>query len=215
MVYNIVHWLEWTRPIYFAVTVSGDNKLGLERYLRMEGMVYRLTRTPDRGLNVANSMRNLEETYRLRFMLDEDIYEDDNMQKLSSNYRSAYLQMADQQRVEGDLEGARHSFTRVRERFPFDWRSSYSAATISRQGVGRTQFADITRDYALLADDVLRRELPHIDIFGAYDLERARATAQLLRFVDAPAEAAGLLETVAATASGSRTFLDEVDRILL
>ena len=31
------------RPVYFAVTVAPQNRIGLDRYLEMQGMVYRVT----------------------------------------------------------------------------------------------------------------------------------------------------------------------------
>ena len=43
MVLRIIKDNNWNRPIYFAVTVSPNNRMGLDDYLTMEGLVYRLT----------------------------------------------------------------------------------------------------------------------------------------------------------------------------
>jgi tetratricopeptide (TPR) repeat protein len=42
MVLNIVDATKWTKPIYFAMTVSEDNLMGLEPYLQAQGLVYKL-----------------------------------------------------------------------------------------------------------------------------------------------------------------------------
>ncbi|MCK7529139.1 MAG: hypothetical protein MZV64_72080 [Ignavibacteriales bacterium] len=42
MVKEIVEANNWERPIYFAVTCSDDSKIGLQDYLKMEGMTFRL-----------------------------------------------------------------------------------------------------------------------------------------------------------------------------
>ena len=42
MILRIISDAQWTYPIYFAVTVPGSNRLGLEEFLEMEGLVYRL-----------------------------------------------------------------------------------------------------------------------------------------------------------------------------
>ena len=42
MVREIVEANNWERPIYFAVTCSDDSKIGLQDYLKMEGMAFRL-----------------------------------------------------------------------------------------------------------------------------------------------------------------------------
>ena len=87
----------WKRPVYFAVTVGSSNFLGLDDYLRMDGLCFRLvdykTRNSikpdilyDRLLNrFLTAYRNLD---------NPRIYYDDNIIRMLQNYRSAFLQLA-------------------------------------------------------------------------------------------------------------------------
>ncbi len=42
MILRIIHDSQWEYPVYFAVTVPVSNRLGLEPFLEMEGLVYRI-----------------------------------------------------------------------------------------------------------------------------------------------------------------------------
>ena len=42
MVLDILANFNWERPIYFAITVGKANFMGLEKYLQLEGITYRL-----------------------------------------------------------------------------------------------------------------------------------------------------------------------------
>jgi|GEM_PF-41540 len=224
MVFKIIDWVKWQRPVYFAVTVSPDNLIGLDRYLRMEGMVLRIEQTPDPtvvdgrsnyGLNAERSLHNLDDVYQIRFMTDQSIYKDDNMLKLISNYRSAYLRLAEKQIEQNDIPAARATLAKLNERVPLDWRGAYHGATVARRGGPALQ--DMAAHYAQYADTVLRREMPTVRFFDAYMLDRVRATAQLLHFAGAELQSADLLEEVErytrnpAAVSG----INEVDRISL
>jgi len=192
MVYDIIRHAEWKRPVYFAVTVADDNKIGLERYLRMEGMVFNLVYRPDEGLNVARSIHNLEDVYMIRNIRDESIYKDDNMLKLISNYRSAYLQLADKQIAEGDVAGAHRSLLQMNDRIPLEWRAAYTGASICRRA--GTELSDLLVYYAKESSRLLQNEIAATDVFDAYMLERVRITTQLLRFANDNADAIALLE---------------------
>jgi hypothetical protein len=222
MVYKIIDWVKWQRPIYFAVTVSSDNLIGLDKYLRMEGMVLRVSKQADttyvegRGaysLDIRRSMHNLDHVYQMRNMLDQRMYKDDNMLKLISNYRSAYLRLAEKQIETGDTTGAITTLTKFNKNLPLDWRGAYYGATVARRG--GEQMHKMAQDYAVLASTLLRREIPTLYIFDAYTLERVRMTAQLLRYSGKEKEAAELL--LAAEPSVQRPSLysgiSEVDRI--
>lgn len=96
MIIDIIRANKWKRPIYFAVTVSNSNMLGLNDHLTMEGLAFRLNPIPDQRINPEKLKENLLVTYRdhYRNLNNPKVHYDDNVHRLMQNYRSAYLQLA-------------------------------------------------------------------------------------------------------------------------
>tara|TARA_Y100000590_G_scaffold367627_1_gene427791 strand:- start:958 stop:4323 length:3366 start_codon:yes stop_codon:yes gene_type:complete len=120
MILKIIHDVAFERPIYFAATVANNNQIGLEKYLLMEGMTYRLSLNKNNhdvhGINYEKMKKNLmqssyeniiyDETdynyalnandgiYRYRGLSDTSIYFNDNIQRLVQNYRIGYIRLA-------------------------------------------------------------------------------------------------------------------------
>ena len=66
MILQIIFAAQWKYPIYFAVTVPQSNRLGLEEFLEMEGLVYRLRPykgDKQSGLNESRMWTNLMSGY--------------------------------------------------------------------------------------------------------------------------------------------------------
>jgi hypothetical protein len=98
MILNILDAAEWKRPIYFAVTVSSENFIGLEPYFRMDGLAFKILpyQSSDREGSVDPGILkdNLLNKYWYRGLNDAMVYYDVNTLKLLQNYRSAFLQVA-------------------------------------------------------------------------------------------------------------------------
>ena len=118
MIMQLINDLPIQRPIYFAVTVSPENRLGLDDYLQMEGLVFKLKskKVGDEKLNHSKMIQNITETnnynniiydgnqyskyiesgngvYRYRNLNNDKIYFNDNIHRLIQNYRSSFLQL--------------------------------------------------------------------------------------------------------------------------
>jgi hypothetical protein len=106
---DIIFTNEWKRPIYFAVTVSPDSKIGLDDYLWFHGLAWRLeprrVGREDFGIEKsvleANLMQEPAEPskgpqygYRFRRVADPGVYFDENTSRLMLNYRSAFMRLA-------------------------------------------------------------------------------------------------------------------------
>ena len=99
MVLNIVGSTNWKKPIYFAVTVSDDNKMGLDPYLSMEALVFKLNKTPRRErMNIEKSIKNLTQVYKYRGLGDGSCHLDYDARKLLSNYTASFIGVALEER---------------------------------------------------------------------------------------------------------------------
>lgn len=109
MVKEIIEANEWKRPIYFSVTCAKDSRIGLDDYLKIEGMTLRLVpekRKPNVEFVNETVLREelLKENkepsktfkrgFRFRGLNDKSIFYEDGIQNMLQNYRNAYLKLA-------------------------------------------------------------------------------------------------------------------------
>lgn len=105
----VVKGTQWSRPIYFATTCSDDSRIGLDDYLKLEGMAYRLVpyKSKSRGdfiddnlmwKNMVEENPSYSKTYhpgfKYRGLNDSTIYYDDNHLRMLQNYRTLFLRLA-------------------------------------------------------------------------------------------------------------------------
>ncbi len=97
MVVNIVDANNWKKPIYFAVTVSNENLMGLRPYLQMQGLVYRCLPhivSSEKAVNLERTMFLLNKVYRFRGLGDSKVPLSETTLKLVSNYSASFIQVA-------------------------------------------------------------------------------------------------------------------------
>ena len=84
---------KWRRPIYFALTVSQINKIGLDPYLRMDGLVFKLM--PEKATSIDPQIveNNLLNKYQYRGINDRKIFMTRDEGNLMRNYQGAFLQL--------------------------------------------------------------------------------------------------------------------------
>jgi hypothetical protein len=134
MVWEIINANQWKRPIYFAVTVAPDSKIGLDQYLWFRGLAWRLEprRIPSQeagldagvlGENLFNEPERFSKTpqlgYKFRNVANPDVYFDENITRLMTNYRSAFIRYAlNQTNVANKPEKAKLALDRMMEVIP-------------------------------------------------------------------------------------------------
>ncbi len=109
VVLNLIQEANWERPIYFAVTCSENSRLGLEDYLQMEGMAFRLVpkKREQRSYYINEKImreqllnepegysRTYQPGFKFRGLSDSTIFLDENHLRLSQNYRNSFLRLA-------------------------------------------------------------------------------------------------------------------------
>jgi tetratricopeptide (TPR) repeat protein len=122
------------RPIYFASTVSPENYKGLDPYLKLEGLVYRLTGDstdmvnnidiektkeffykkfrytgvfdPDKYPIAAKVLVDFENRKKAGEFPDYKVVKDENTERLYANYAAGLFQLGLALQNKGDIEGA-------------------------------------------------------------------------------------------------------------
>lgn len=94
------------RPIYLAATVSRDNRVYLEDYLVMEGIVFRVTDSPATARINPERSAELLSSYLYTCLDDPGVYKDDQAEQIARNYVSAYHQLAGHHMAAGNAEAS-------------------------------------------------------------------------------------------------------------
>lgn len=109
VILDLLNTNEWKRPIYYAVTVGSDSYLGLNRYLSLEGMAYRIT--PKTGglfskgetVNIDRTYDNLMHKFKWGGIAENpNIYLDENNLRMTSTLRFMFVRLADALMKEND-----------------------------------------------------------------------------------------------------------------
>ncbi len=134
VVLDMIKANNWERPIYFAVTSSDDSKIGLNDYLIMEGLSFRIT--PKKLNNYYQSVDekimhaqlfdepegysiDYKPGFKFRGLNDESIFFDENHIRLTLNYRNSYIRLALYYLYEkGDMENTIATLDKMEEKIP-------------------------------------------------------------------------------------------------
>lgn len=123
----------WERPIYFAVTCSDNARLGLDEYLQMEGMAFRLI--PKKKENAAYYVnekvmkdqlfnepeeysRSYQPGFKFRGLNDSSIFLNNNHKRLAQNYRNSFLRLAVNYLNKGENSKAVTVLDKMEEKIP-------------------------------------------------------------------------------------------------
>ena len=117
MVIDLIANNDWTRPIYFSITVGNSPKafFWLTDYFRLEGMAYRFVPQFHQGsgngidygrVDTDIMYENLLHNYSYGNMEDPEVYLDETNRRLSYNLRTIYGRLANELILEGDKERA-------------------------------------------------------------------------------------------------------------
>ena len=189
MVLRILQKTAWKRPVYFAVTVSRDNLMGMDDYLRMDGLVFKVVpyKTMAYQLIHPDVLRtNILEKYKYRGLDDPDVYFNVSIIKLLQNYRSAFRQLALYYVQRGLREEAGFILDEMSGRIPEDhipYASEHMALIMADlyKRIGRSPDMETFTDHVL--DGIYRSEEDKVYLANFYatdfqEYNRAQALLQ-------------------------------------
>ncbi|MFQ5632037.1 MAG: tetratricopeptide repeat protein, partial [bacterium] len=119
MILHIVEANQFKRPIYFAVTVAPSNLIGLENYMRMDGLAFKVlpVRVKRRFADPVIIRKNLFEKYSYRNLNNPEVHYNDNIIALLGNYRSSFMTLMNQYMAK-DKEKALEALDKMNEVMP-------------------------------------------------------------------------------------------------
>ncbi len=184
---DIVKANKWERPIYFSVTVSEDNYIGLGNYLVMEGMAQRLVpyKTNESGTEAVNTevmrkslMENPAEPsktpkYGFRFtgLNDKNIFYNEDQTRMSQTYRTVFLRLAfDYANDSSTYKQAEEVLNKMESAIPrdvikMDYRIEYDVAMLYNKIGNKQKFDEFSEDVINRAENELKTNPENIQSY--------------------------------------------------
>lgn len=126
MIFDLIAHNDWSRPIYFAVTVGNDSYLNLEPYFQLEGLAYRFV--PIRNNNDPQSQTgrvepvtmydNMMNKFRWGNMNRPDVYLDQNNLNMTMNFRNNFSRLVDGLLSQEKLDSALLALDKMNSELP-------------------------------------------------------------------------------------------------
>ncbi len=122
MIMEMLSNSEWKRPMYFVVTAGNDYYMGLEPYMELTGMAYRITptRSADGQVRVNTEVMydNMMHKFKYGNMNMRGIYIDDNLMRMCRTHRSMFSLLAESLYKEGQYDKCREVLDYAEEMLP-------------------------------------------------------------------------------------------------
>ncbi|MBN2480771.1 MAG: DUF2723 domain-containing protein [Bacteroidales bacterium] len=125
MVLDLLAHNNWERPIYYAITVSRDNYLNLEKHFEMRGLAYRIVPKEfegsifgDNGVNTDIMYDKMVNVFRWGGIHNPNVYLDENTLRMLGNFRSSFAQLALELIKENKPDSARQTLEKCLEVIP-------------------------------------------------------------------------------------------------
>lgn len=197
LIKDIVEQNKWQRPIYFAATCDAGSRIGLDDYLQLEGLAYRLTPVKsDKGENVnvdltsnaligtnVNPSKEFQRGFIISGFNDPKIFLEENQERVANySYRIVYMSLANfYLNAQKNNDMAIKTLDRMEENFPaakipMDFRMHYQVAEIYFNAGAKEKFKNMITEIEKEANDVLTSEKP-----GSYEVQAAQYILQRVK----------------------------------
>lgn len=121
MIYEMLAHANWKRPMYMSVTLGADNYAGLENYLVLEGLAYRITPFNYGGMGVIDAdlmYKNMMNRFAFGKVNQKDIYLDETVVRMCRTHRRMMSMLADNLVRKGDKKRALNILNKAKEMLP-------------------------------------------------------------------------------------------------
>ncbi|KAB2908103.1 MAG: DUF2723 domain-containing protein [Ignavibacteriales bacterium] len=169
VVIDLIKNAGWGRPVYYSTTCSEDTKIGLGRFLVLEGMAYRLMPFEVRDDNSAVNEKILSEQLmtdvkpdfyskeykrglKFRSIADPNVFLDENQKRMTLNYRNSFYRLiVYYQTVKKDTAKAIQVLNKLEELLPMkrtidDFRYRADYANMFRKVGNESKYEEIMKD---------------------------------------------------------------------
>ncbi len=109
MIYEMLAHADWKRPMYMSVTLGAGNYAGLENYLVLEGLAYRITPFDFGGMGMIDSdtmYRNMMTRFKYGAVNTPGIYLDETVMRMCQTHRRMFLMLANSLLQKGEKDKA-------------------------------------------------------------------------------------------------------------
>ncbi|MCX6165041.1 MAG: hypothetical protein NTU73_09345, partial [Ignavibacteriae bacterium] len=197
LIKDIIEQNKWQRPIYFAVTCDAGSKIGLDEYLQLEGLTYRLTpMKSEKGENVNVELtskvllgenvapnKEFQRGFIIRGFNDPKIFLEENQERtVNYSYRISFMSLASYYLTAmNNKEMTIKTLDRMEEYFPvakipMDFRMHYQFAEMYFNAGDFVKFTKIITDVEKNTNDVLKTDKP-----GSYEVQAAQYILNKIR----------------------------------
>ena len=126
MILDLIAHNDWTRPIYFAVTVGNDSYMNLENYFQIEGLAYRFVPIKANadpsgqtgGVASTRMYDNMMNKFLWGNMSDPRVYLDQNNLNMTMNFRNNFARLSETLLQEGKRDSAMKVLDKCTEVMP-------------------------------------------------------------------------------------------------
>ena len=158
MVMEMLSTNEWKRPMYFAITIGDDYHLGLNPYLELTGMAYRIT--PERSkdgkarVNTEVMYDNMMHKFKYGNMNLPGIYIDENTMRMCRTHRMMFCQLAEALYYENKYDKAIEVLDFAEQMLPgYNVSYDYTSATMASLYYAMDQYDKADKIMQIVADN--------------------------------------------------------------
>lgn len=150
---------DWERPIYYAITVSPDQFVGLDGYFEQTGLAYQIVpKNAAKGTNTEKMYDNVMNKFKWGGVDKPGIYLDENVMRMCKSYRGAlFNKLAEELLKEGKKDKALNVLNKCMEVLPPEnVPLDYSALSTGELFYAVDEMEKGEEIFTAIADDAMR-----------------------------------------------------------